>query len=299
MSQLAERQFGRVSWRQLQRIGVGRATICRWIADGYLHRVLPGVYAVGHVAPSTEADLVAAVLYAGPGAMLSHATAAWWHGLLEHRPVTLDISTPRRCRSLEQVRVHERRPLTRTWLKQLPVTNVTDTLLDFAAVANFDDVRRVLAEADYRRLLDRQALGAALGPGRKGSRTLRLALRRHMPQLALTRSGLEQRFLLRCEAADIPLPEVNVIVAGIRVDALWREQRIVVELDGAGNHGTPAQIRRDRRNELKLRAAGFDTVRYTWDQVEHQWDRVEEDLLAELANRSPERGAHRRRGRIS
>jgi len=41
----------------------------------YLHPELLRVYAVGHRAPSVEADVTAAVLYAGPGAMLSHAAA--------------------------------------------------------------------------------------------------------------------------------------------------------------------------------------------------------------------------------
>lgn len=64
-----------------------------------------------------------------------------------------------------------------------------------------------------------------------------------------------------CEVIGIPLPELNVIVAGVRVDALWREQRLVIELDGVGNHGTPAQIDRGRRNELRLRQAGLLVLR--------------------------------------
>ena len=88
-------------------------------------------------------------------------------------------------------------------------------------------------------------------------------MKRHLPLLARRRSPLEADFVFLCEAAGIPLPEVNVVVAGIRVDALWREQRLVVELDGAGNHGTPAQIERDRRNELRLRQLGMLVLRYT------------------------------------
>ena len=50
--------------------------------------------------------------------------------------------------------------------------------------------------------------------------------------LAETRSVLEQRFLVLCEGADLPLPEVNASVVGLEVDALWREQQLVVEVDG-------------------------------------------------------------------
>src|SRR4249920_1485278 len=107
--ELAERQRGRVSWAQLVALGVDDSAISRWAASGYLHQELPRVYAVGHRAPSAEADLTAAVLYAGPGAMLSHATALWWRGLIDQRPRTIDVSTPRRCQSLSAVRVHGRR----------------------------------------------------------------------------------------------------------------------------------------------------------------------------------------------
>jgi hypothetical protein len=72
---LARSQAGRVRHDQLLPL-VGETTIRRWVRDGYLYPELPRVYAVGHAASSTEADLAAALLYAGPGAMLSHVTAA-------------------------------------------------------------------------------------------------------------------------------------------------------------------------------------------------------------------------------
>ena len=48
------------------------------------------------------------------------------------------------------------------------------------------------------------------------------------------------------------MPEINRVVAGWEVDALWRDTKIAVELDGHGNHHTPAQRRRDRRKEMAL-----------------------------------------------
>src|SRR5579859_2650235 len=129
---LAGRQFGHVAWRQLKRLSISQSTIRRWTSTGYLHRVLPGVYAVGHSAKATESDLIAAVLYAGPGAMLSHATAAWWLGLVDSRPYMTDVSTPRRCRSLPGIRVHERRSIERTWHKHVPITPLAQTLIDYA-----------------------------------------------------------------------------------------------------------------------------------------------------------------------
>lgn len=77
---MASRQSGRVSRRQLRNLGIADAVIHQWVKQGYLRRGLPGVYAVGHDAPGVEGELAAALLYVGPGAMLSHGTAAWWWG---------------------------------------------------------------------------------------------------------------------------------------------------------------------------------------------------------------------------
>jgi hypothetical protein len=60
---------------------------------------------------------------------------------------------------------------------------------------------------------------------------------------------------------------------------------LVVELDGDGNHRTPAQRRRDRRNELILRRHEIEVVRYDWALVQHEPDLTEQDLLAALARR--------------
>jgi hypothetical protein len=255
--------------------------------DGYLHRVLTGVYAVGHRAPSVEGDLAGALLYAGPGAMLSHAMAVWWFGLIDRRPAKIEISTPRRCRSCRGIKVHQRRSCERIWHSGFPVTSVTQSLLDFAATAPVSRLRRAVAVADYRRLLDLAALEAALGRGRPGSAKLRKALHHHLPRLALTRSPLEDQFLALCEAKGIPIPEVNARVEGLTVDALWRREGLVVELDGHDNHSSRAQIRRDRRNELRLRAAGLQVSRYTSEQLAEEADAVARDVLAALSLPAP------------
>src|ERR1700759_3509031 len=119
---LASRQFGRIARKQLRELGMSDAVIDYWVKHGYLDRRLPGVYAVGHHAPSVEADLAAALLYAGSGAMLSHATAAWWYGLIERPSGQIHLSTPRRCRSLRGITVHQRRTCERAWHNGVPIT---------------------------------------------------------------------------------------------------------------------------------------------------------------------------------
>src|SRR5689334_15735332 len=164
---LAERQAGRVSAAQFAALAIESVTLVRWADGGYLHQVLPRVYAVGHRAPSVEANLWAAVLYAGPGAMLSHAIALWWRGLIDKQPRLIQVTTPRRCQSQPGIRVYGRRACDRILHKGLPTTTVEQALLDYAAAAPIEKLRYALANADYHKVLDVAALQVIAGTGRR------------------------------------------------------------------------------------------------------------------------------------
>jgi very-short-patch-repair endonuclease len=280
---LAERQWGLITRAQLTRSGIGDATITGWTRTGRLQRIYPRVYAVGHRVLTTEGRLAAALLYAGPGAALSHATATGWWELLPYLPNTIDVCSPERRRPLPGLRIHRAARIERIRHRGLPVTPVARTLLDFAAVASLERVRQALAEADFQRLLDLEAVDAELGRGRSGSARLREALVRHRPQYAQTRTVLEDRLLDLCAGRGIPLPQVNTKVLGFEVDAVWHEQRVVVEVDGGPAHGSIARVHEDRERDLALRTAGFVVLRYTWRQLTTQPDLVAADLIRALA----------------
>jgi Protein of unknown function (DUF559) len=245
------------------------------------------VYALGHPWLPIEGRLVAALLHTGADAVLSHTTAAWWWGVVPDQPDVIDVSTLTRARSLPDLRVHHPRTLDATRYRRFPVTTVPRTLLDLASQAEPDAVRQALAEADYRRLLNPEEVKAILGQGRPGSAKLRKALDRHLPRLALTRFELERRFLALCERAGLPLPEVNARVSRMTVDALWRGERLAVELDGYEGHRSRAQTERDHRRDLQARMAGFVAIRYTWRQINDEPDRVAADLQRQLSSSAP------------
>jgi very-short-patch-repair endonuclease len=278
VAELAKRQFGRLAWWQLIELGISRTAINRWIEDGYLHRTLPTVYAVGHHAPSVEADLMAAVLYAGPGAALSHATAAWWLSLLDDKPPTIQVSTPRQCRSLKGVRVYPRRNRDRRLHRGLPVTTYPHTFIDLAATAPLRTLRKALANADYQNVLDLAAIDQAISRGTRGGTKLRAALKQHQPKLAWTKSELEIMLVEICERERIPLPQINAKVDGWELDAYWPEAKLAVELDGYGNHHTRGQLKRDRRKEMALRALQLTPIRYSGDQLKYERKQVVAEL---------------------
>lgn len=278
LAAVAGRQSGVVSRAQLESIGVSDSAISRWAAGQRLHRIHPGVYALGHRALSLRGRLWASQLYAGPDAVFSHTTAGWLWSLIDAEPQRIHLTTPGRLRSLPEVRGHHSRQVIAVHRRGFRVTPVARTLVDLGTQLTLSRLRRALAEADYLGLLEEAEIRSALRRGRPGSRALRAALRSYMPELARTISVLEERFLELCQTAGIRLPEINARVGRMRVDALWRTERLAVELDGVAAHGSPARIKRDRERELVLRAEGLRVVRYSWDQLARRRDHVVADL---------------------
>lgn len=284
---VANRQAGRISRAQLIYLGVGRGRIDGWLRNGFLVPRLPGVFAVGHSAQSVVADLFEAILYAGPGAMLSHMTAAWWRELINYPPATIHVRTPRRCISLPGVTVHRLSTAERTTHKRLPVTSIPQTMLDLAATAELRLVRKALGRLDYGYELDLPELNAICGRGRPGSAALKQAINSHDPRFGRTNSPLEDDWLFFCEEYDVPKPdEVCIWLHGIEVDAYYAAQRLAIQLDGGGNHHSDAQMRRDHRNDLTLRKHHIKVNRYSHDLLHDDPLAVREDVLRELAARS-------------
>ena len=285
VSEVAAAQWGAISWAQLRACGLSGPSISRAVRAGRLHRLHPRVYAVGHANVCLEGRLVAALLYAGPGAALSHGTAAWVWRLTEREPALIDVSKPLRRNPRPGLRLHTRRGWEACRRRRFPVTTVRQTLLDLAATDSPPRLRRTLAEADFRGLLDPVALAGVGGQGRPGTTALRDGLAAHLPALALTRSELEQRFLELCTSAGIPVPQVNATVAGLIVDMYWPDACVVVELDGVAGHGSAARVGRDHERDLTLRSAGLIVLRYTWPQITGEPAAVVEDLGRTLTAR--------------
>lgn len=279
---LLNRQHGRVTRAQLRQLGISDTMVRSWLEGDRMRRVLPKVYAVGHRAESREADLWAAVLYAGPEAMLSHRSAAHWRGLIDYPPRAIEVSTPRRITSTQRVTVYCQRSIRREFHHRLPVASVEQTVLDVAAVASLKVLRRVLANLDYRGELDPPALMRMCRRGRPGSARLRQAIEIHQPQLARTNGPLEQEFLVWCERHRVPIPIFNAKLHGIQVDAYWPAAALVIELDGHANHSSKAQLRRDRRNELTLRRRGITVLRYDWELLHRLPRQIHGEIMAIL-----------------
>jgi predicted transcriptional regulator of viral defense system len=134
LAALAGRQHGVVAHAQLIELGVSRSAIGVWAKRGRLHRVHRGVYAVGHLALTRSGRFMAAVLGAGPGAALSHFSAAVMWGILEDRGQPIHVTAEAR-RRIKGVVVHVS-PLEGERVRRagIVVTTVGRTLVDLADV---------------------------------------------------------------------------------------------------------------------------------------------------------------------
>jgi len=290
IAEVAGKQAGQIAYSQLKWLGISPSTIDGWKRDGYLVTSLPCVFSVGHRAPSWEASLWSAVLYAGPGAMLSHGTAARWLGLIDFAPSVSHVTTPRQKRSLGGIQLHVRRTeLERHFHKGIPTTSIPVTMVNLAATMDSRAVHRALGQLDFQKLLDIDSLLAACRHGRQGAAALREAIDEYDPRRKYANGRLEENFYSLCKARGLPLPLLNVYVHDIKCDAYWPQEGLVTELDSELAHSSPAQRRRDRRNDMILRRYGLTVHRYDWDLVHEQPAEVSRDVLNALIRLMAER----------
>jgi len=254
IGRLAERQHGVVARRQLLAAGLTREAIAHRTRVGRLSCLHRGVYAVGHRLLSPEARWMAAVLAAGPKAVLSHRSAAALWGIRPCRGGNVDVTTSSSRRQRPGITWHVANlPADEiTSLAAIPVTTVPRTLLDLAAVLDQRGIERALNQAEVRRYVDHLSLPALLEryPRRRGAGTIRVILAAGGVGTTLTRSELEERFLRLVVNRGLPQPELNVPIAVrgrfVEVDCLWHRSRVIAELDGRAVHGTAAAFERDR-----------------------------------------------------
>ena len=185
------------------------------------------------------------------------------------------------------------RPDDVTTLRAIPITTPARTLVDLASALTPQQLERAVHQAEVLRLLDVTQVRQALL--RSGRRSRHLSSFLSMPSPGPTRSVAEERFLELVTGAGLPRPElkVHLHVGGklIEVDALWRAQRVVVEIDGAAAHATRRAFEDDRERDARLAVAGFVVVRLTWRRLTTDAEAVTHELHSLVANRAGTRAA--------
>jgi hypothetical protein len=277
---LAATQHDVFSRRQLLTLGIGERSIDRRLSANRIRRVHRGVYTVRQSQLHRDGWWMAAVLLGGDGAVLTHRAGGAFWGIRRDNRRRIEVTVPRERRQCKAVHFHWGRlqPDEYAVRNGIPVTGVNRTIFDLAAVVPPAQVEAAIAEAEVRRLTDSVSIHELLMryPCRPGAGALRAILGTGASR---TRSELEIAFLELISRSGLPRPETNVWLPGlgIEADCLWREQRLIVELDSRAVHLTAAAFESDRARDRAAAVAGWRTIRVTWAQV-HDPDQLVADL---------------------
>ncbi len=265
---IAGRQLGNVARRELLAAGVSAREIERRVEKGALHPLFPGVYRVGHLAPNTGADYLAATLACGSGALLCGAAGGHHLALTKGAPPMPEVVAPKE-RRIQGIRTHHSRILGPgdgfVW-RSVPVATIPWVLVDLAATLSFDDLARACHEAGVKHRTTPRHVDAVLErrPRAPGAGRLRTILR---GDATVTLSFLERRFVALMREHGLPLPITNRPAGSKRVDCRWPDHMLIVELDSYTFHSSRHAWEQDRRREREARALGYEFRRYTYGDV--------------------------------
>lgn len=288
LCELAEQQHGFVRVDQARALGLTWEAQRHRVDRGDWEQVGPRLLRRTGAPWSRACPLVRAVLDAGPGAVLSHTTAAAWWGMgFDLRPI--HVTRPRGATSAPARfadRLHQVLDLTGdqvTVLDGVPIARPERVALELFGLVHPDRAARAVEVGWSRRLYDgsvlRQIHEQLADRGRKGTVAMREFLEQRPPGWVPPASALEARVAQILRDACLGRWRRQVDLGGDRwcgrVDLLHESLPLVVEVQSERYHAALLDREHDARRAAALRAAGF-TVVEVWDtEVWHHPDVVE------------------------
>lgn len=281
--QVTDLQAGVISRGQLLEFGLTPAQVKADMNSRRWQRMLPGVYATFTGPIGTLERVWAAVLYAGPGAAASHATALWlWQ--LADRPAVIDVVIPesRRVDPQPGLRIHRRRGLNESSAPSLvhlrlvhpsaqpPRLRVEEAVLDMCGSVSAQVALDIVLRATQRRATNAERLRRSMSQRpRQGWRNLLLEVLTDVEDGVA--SPLERHY-----RRDIEIPhhlprglrnEPEIRPGGhLYRDVRYRAWHVIVELDGREAHPVESAFRDMRRDNLAT-VIGEASLRYGWRDV--------------------------------
>ncbi|MGH2753423.1 MAG: DUF559 domain-containing protein [Actinomycetota bacterium] len=257
--------------------------------------VHPHVFRIGGAPDTKDSRLRAAVKAAGPGARLSHRTAAvllGLEGITEGERIEV-ISY--RGNSLKGVQVHrllrEDKPAA-TFMNGHPVTRVERVIIDLAGQLPIHVVGIAIDHALRHRLTTLERLWRELdstgGRGRRGTKALRIMLLARDEMTAEMRSMFEtkMRRILKRIKGYTARPNFKVITPrGTRYfDFCYEPEKLGIECHSVDYH-TGERMKKDLKRHRELEGMGYRILYFTWDEVCFEADMVEQEVRKNLKER--------------
>lgn len=287
---------GVIDRAEFDRLGTMRRQLQRWIRDGRLERAAPRVWKIVGSDDSWRQRLSIGTLSLGTGAAASHSAAAQLHGFDRTPPDVVEFLVPHGQRGNRvDLEVHTSkliRPHDYVTVDRIRTTSATRTILDLANVRADPDRLRAAIDSSVRlQLSSPTTLAERLYDiRRRGRGGVRL-----IDELLLDSGGhtmLERHFLRLMREAGLPRPNTQVVFEEgnrtvARVDFLYRERGIVVEVSGRVGHSTPTERARDAQRRNELHDLGLTVYEYTWEDVTRRSGWVIRTMRARLTETPP------------
>lgn len=289
---LFENQHGVIHRRQALAAGVTRGVIQKKLARGEWVTILPATYRLSG-SPQTWHQLVmAACLWAGPGAVASHRTAAALLDLPGFNPGIVEITTNRRL-SAPGIIVHRclmNARIDTSTCDGIPVTAAHRTIIDLCAVSSPERVERALDAVLVRGLGEVGFMWRQLNRlgsvGRRGVRQLRAMLSERTKRVHHAGSDSETALHQLLKRAGITdwAPQIEIVDGAFtaRPDVVFEEVGLVVEIDSWTWHADKRSRRADARRQNHLERLGLTVLRFFREDVLHDPGYVLGEIRATL-----------------
>ncbi len=203
--------------------------------------------------------------------------------------IAIEVTRPGKHRARPGIRAHRASLQSDevTIEEAIPATSPFRTVLDLAGVLDRRGLENAVSELEHRGLTDRLSFDELFErhPGKRGATKLRAVLESDEPG-GIGKSELEEAFIDFVDEQGLLRPERNAPLAlgdrFIEIDAMWRRQRIAVELDSRTFHLTPAAFESDRERDRALVALGWRPIRVTWRHLHSGRAALAADLCSML-----------------
>lgn len=305
LMRLAQQQHGAFAARQAA--GLTRSLCDHRVRQARWHRHRAGIYTVAGSPNTWEQQLWLAILVAGEGAAAARRSAARLHRLPGVWGDHLDLVQPERSVPRAKPQTSRRSSLVPaahvTEVDGFPTTTIARTLFDLGGLTGQQRrrrgwdylppprVERIIDDALAHRRVTVAQLGGMLldlgGRGRPGTALMRELLEERSPSYIPTESELEDLFLRLVRAHGLPEPRRQVSLGDARgmigrVDFVFDDARLIVELDGRRFHEPRAVASEDLQRDLRLTAMGWRVVRLDWWQLVRGGNEIARDLAGVL-----------------
>jgi hypothetical protein len=270
---LAAGQHNVVSRQQMLECGLSPSAIKRRIGSGRWLRVLPRVFRTGSSKPSKEQGAMAACLWAGAGALVSHRAAGLLWELDGVSADRMEITVPAGHRGRNAKLVVHRTgnvlPADRSVIGPVPITSALRTLIDLALYLGDFALELAMEDAFRRGLTSPKQLAWRLedigGKGRPGCAALRNLLE---ARSGATDSGWEVRLERTLVRAGLPRPRRQYEIRQdgkllARADLAYPGYQIAIEYEGVRWHTGRARLDNGSAREIKLATIGWHVLHVT------------------------------------